>query len=111
MAQPTAPDDDDERGSYDAGKEAYRNRRDAFIKERYGLTNEDMALLNQTGVLDKTDVNLIAADATYKLFGGFGAAEKRIADARRAVKDVERAQKDVEQIAEVADTLRKIFRL
>lgn len=102
LPQDDAPDDEENVDGYDAAREVYKNRRDAFIRDKFGLTPEEVAAARETGLLDATDLNLITADATYRLFGGFGASEKKIAKVRSA-------EKDVHEVVRVVDELKKTF--
>lgn len=103
-------DEEDDDAKYDAAREVYKNRRDAYLRDRFGLKQEDTDALEETGLLDKTDMNLITADATYKLFGqrkaGIATASKVVTQIRREKRS---AEEDAAEVIRVIEEFKKIF--
>lgn len=55
-----------------AATEIYKGRRDKFVQEKAGLSDEEMAALQETGLLDTTDTNLLTVSLAEKALGSFG---------------------------------------
>lgn len=83
----------------------YKARRDAFVQQQAGLADEDLALLQETGLLDATDLNLLTAGAVkrgFDVLGGHGTAKR--------IREVERVAEDVDEIAKAGRRIFKLFR-